>query len=61
MSIYCLRVLAGRRGARLTHPTDISRIWIRLMTMAEAKDRELRHFDAEAALLETSVVEEVYV
>ena len=30
------------------------------MTVADAKDGELRHFDAEAATLEASVDEEIY-
>ena len=31
------------------------------MTVAAAKDGELRHFDAEEAFLETSVDEDMYV
>ena len=31
------------------------------MTAAAAKDGELRHFDVEEAILETSVDEEIYV
>ena len=31
------------------------------MTVAVAKDGELRHFDAEEAFLETSVDDEIYV
>ena len=61
MSTYRSRVLAGRRGALLTHPSDS----VSLDTFDDVGSgqvrRELHHFDAEEAFLETSVDKEIYV
>ena len=61
MSTCCLRVLAGRRGGLLNQHSDTLYIPIHLVTVAAAEDRELRHFNAEEALLEISVGEEIYI
>ena len=52
MSTYRLRVVADRRSALLTHPSDS----VNPDTLSDggsAKDGELRHFDAEEELFET--------
>ena len=54
MPTHHLRVLPGRRGALLTHPSDSVNPDM-IGDDVAAEDGELRHFDAEDAFLDMKV------